>query len=325
MSRSMIILAALLGVVAAGLLIGLSQWSAQMDQTAHQDTRPIDTSGPSPVDATNTANNVADADTDNPPSSDDPDPVDNAQTTSPQTTQTESTTLPEPPTPHPVLGDPGAPVTIVEFAEFYCPYCAKFMWETFPQIEANYIETGKVRYVFRNWPVHGLIAIDAAVAGECAHDQDAFWAYSDEAFERVFPNRNLSNTQTLSMDELKDIAADIGLNMNAFNRCIDDYTAVSRQCRTDYESCQGETSDQNACNSALVACLEASDKFNDVMSDNRSLSDYVNALPPEDRGRADRLGTPTFFINNRLLVGAQPYSAFERLIEEELNRASSGP
>ena len=325
MSRSMIVLAAVLGILAAGLLIGLSQWSAQMEQTAHQDTQPIGASGPNPVDAANAADDVADEDTANPPSSDDPDLVNNAQTASRQTSGPEQTATPKPSTPHPVLGSPDAPVTIVEFAEFYCPYCAKFMWETFPQIEADYIETGKVRYVFRNWPVHGLIAIDAAVAGECAHDQGAFWTYSDEMFSRVFPNRNLSNTQYLDIDALKAVGTDVGLDTAAFNRCLDGYADVSSQCRAAYDGCQEETSDQDACNSALIACLRESPKFNTVMTDNQALSEFVNALPPDDRARADRLGTPTFFINNRLLVGAQPYSAFERLIEEELDRASSSP
>ena len=292
LSRTWIVATVVLAVAAAGLLIGLSQWSAHVNQTPDANEPSVHSERADP------ANGTA--------------PLDTAPTSGPST-------------PHPVMGDPDAPVTIVEFAEFYCPFCAKFMWETFPQIEAAYIETGKARYVFRNWPVHGMIAVDAAVAGECAHDQDAFWAYSDATFERVFPNRNLSNIQTLSMDELKEIAAEIGLNTTAFNRCLDGYAQLANQCRSAYESCQDRTSDSNACNAAFMACLEQSDKFTAVMADNQSLSDFVNALSPEDRGRADRLGTPTFFVNDRLLVGAQPYSAFERLIEEELNRASSGP
>jgi len=62
------------------------------------------------------------------------------------TTGDEPLAPPEPEAPaDPTLGDPDAPVTIIEFAEFRCPYCAKFMWATFPELEETYIKTGKVR------------------------------------------------------------------------------------------------------------------------------------------------------------------------------------
>ena len=106
----------------------------------------------------------------------------------------------------PTLGDPEAPVLIVEFAEFYCPYCAKFTWETFPKIEEDYIATGRVRYEFRNLVVHGEAALLAAVAGECAHDGGRFWSYLDRLFLEIFPGRNLYRRRELGVNDLVRLA-----------------------------------------------------------------------------------------------------------------------
>lgn len=82
-----------------------------------------------------------------------------------------------------VLGHPDAPVTIIEFTDLQCPYCARFATQTFPQIRRNYIDTGKVRYTSRDLPLpmHEF-AVSAAVAARCAGEQGRFWGYREALF-----------------------------------------------------------------------------------------------------------------------------------------------
>jgi len=174
-----------------------------------------------------------------------------------------------------------------------------------------------------------MASIESAVAAECAHDQHAFWTYADALFEQVFPEQNLSDSQHLETNDLKDLAGDIGdieLDAQAFHRCLDRYTSIASQCEQEFQACQSEnTSGADACNAAYVDCLAENPKFASVMDDRESLSALINDLPEDDQQRAEQIGTPTFFINGRLLIGAQPFSAFEEIIEEELERASSSP
>jgi predicted DsbA family dithiol-disulfide isomerase len=170
-----------------------------------------------------------------------------------------------------------------------------------------------------------MASIEAAIAGECAHDQDAFWAYSEALFDSIYPDRNLRNSQKLDPPALQDLAADIGLDTATFDRCVGNFESLASQCEREFRACQSETSDANACNAAYVDCLSQDPKFAAVMADREALSALIDDLPSEEQKRAERIGTPTFFINGRLLIGAQPFSAFERIIEEELDRASSSP
>lgn len=85
----------------------------------------------------------------------------------------------------PIKGNPDAPVTIVEFSDFQCPFCLRFYDQTLPLIEENYIKTGKVKMVYRDMPlqIHPN-AFPVHIAAECANDQGAFWEYHDLLFER---------------------------------------------------------------------------------------------------------------------------------------------
>jgi protein-disulfide isomerase len=103
----------------------------------------------------------------------------------------------------PVLGNPDAPVTLVEISDFQCPYCGKFARETFPQIKKEYIDAGKVKAVFKNFPLPAhTYAQKAAEAGECANEQGKFWEYQ----EKLFANQN-----ALSITDLKKYAQELGL------------------------------------------------------------------------------------------------------------------
>ncbi|MBA3468723.1 MAG: DsbA family protein [Herpetosiphonaceae bacterium] len=85
------------------------------------------------------------------------------------------------------LGDPNAPVTIIEYSDFQCPFCLRHVQQVFPELKAKYIDTGQVRYVFRNFiavPQH-YAAPAAAVASVCAAEQGQFWPFHDELFLTV--------------------------------------------------------------------------------------------------------------------------------------------
>ena len=76
----------------------------------------------------------------------------------------------------PMKGNPDASISIIEFSDFQCPFCAKFHETTLPQLEQNYISTGKVNFVYRDFPIQSIHpnAIPAALASECADDQGKF-------------------------------------------------------------------------------------------------------------------------------------------------------
>jgi len=116
----------------------------------------------------------------------------------------------------PAEGDPNAPVTIVEFSDFQCPYCAAFVKETLPKIRADYVETGKVKIYYRHLPLafHPQ-AKPLAIASECANDQGKFWEMHDKIFE------NSATINDSSVADHKNWAAELGLDTITFNNCVD--------------------------------------------------------------------------------------------------------
>ena len=86
----------------------------------------------------------------------------------------------------PFKGNSNAPVTIIEFSDFQCPFCSRFFQQTLPQIEKDYIDTGKVKFVYRDLPLDNLHpnARPAHIAAECADEQGKFWDYHDVLFEK---------------------------------------------------------------------------------------------------------------------------------------------
>jgi len=124
-------------------------------------------------------------------------------------------------------GEENAPVTIIEFSDFQCPFCGKFEAETVSQIEKNYVETGKVRFGYWHFAFLGQESLDAAEASECAADQDAFWQYHD----LLFKSQNGENKGAFAKDKLKEFAASLKLDTQAFNDCLDTgkYTQLVQQ------------------------------------------------------------------------------------------------
>jgi len=86
----------------------------------------------------------------------------------------------------PMKGNPDAKITIIEFADYECPFCGRFYFNTLPLIEENYIDTGLVNFVYRDFPIQSIHdnALPAALATECADDQDTFWPYHNMVFDK---------------------------------------------------------------------------------------------------------------------------------------------
>ena len=151
----------------------------------------------------------------------------NIQSSIIQTTQTTTSTQPER-TPiiqvslddDPLRGDENAPINLIEFSDFGCPFCAKFHQSTLPLIEENYIKTGKVKFIYRDFPILSLHpnAGIAAMSAECANDQGMFWQYHDYLFENQNSWQKLQSDD--AADTFKQYAAELNLNTENFNSCL---------------------------------------------------------------------------------------------------------
>lgn len=179
----------------------------------------------------------------------------------------------------PVLGRADAPVTIVEFSDYECPFCKRHYEQTYLQLKKDYIDSGKVKLVYRDLPLsfHDPLATTEAIAANCARDQGgdpSFYKYHSELFKRTKSNGN-----GLTKDDLYKIASDLGLNSGTFRSCLD------------------------------------TEKYKDEVKKDLADAQKIGAT-----------GTPTFFIGKSAdkeivgekLVGAQPYSVFQSIIDELL-------
>lgn len=114
----------------------------------------------------------------------------------------------------PLLGSKDAPLTIVEFADYQCPYCQRFYKETFPDLKKAYIDSGKVRFYVMNLPLidkhkNSLLAAQAA---QCAGEQGQFWQMH---------GRMAVTPEFLEMTNLIGNAAKLGMDLNAFSQCVE--------------------------------------------------------------------------------------------------------
>ncbi|MEK6819620.1 MAG: thioredoxin domain-containing protein [Nanoarchaeota archaeon] len=179
-----------------------------------------------------------------------------------------------------VLGNENAEVTIIEFSDYQCPFCRKFWTETYSQIKSEYIETGKVKLVFRDFPLTSIhpMAQASAESGECVREKGGDEAYF-KMHDKMFSEQNIldsglvsgqvTKTVVYTNDDLKDWAKEIGYDISS--------------------------------------CLDSGKYKSEVEADTR------------DAQKAGGSGTPYFVINGKVLSGAQPFSAFENIIQAELN------
>ncbi len=163
-----------------------------------------------------------------------------------------------------VKGSSDATVTIVEFSDYQCPFCVRFYKETLGQIDDQYIKTGKVKMIYRDFPlgIHQY-AQKAAEAAECAGEQNKYFEMHNKLFDKGVDG---------GVAAYKKYAGELGLNQGDFDSCID---------------------------SGQMAEEVAKDM--------------------QDGQRAGITGTPGFFINGKLVKGAQPFSVFKTEIDAALN------
>jgi protein-disulfide isomerase len=121
----------------------------------------------------------------------------------------------------PVLGEKNAKLTLVEFSDYQCPFCARHFNQTWPQLVSEYIETGKVRYVVRDFPLESMhpLAFKAAEAAHCAGEQGKYWEMH---------NRLLANQSALGAKNLPLHAQALGLDLPAFQQCLDSGKEAAR-------------------------------------------------------------------------------------------------
>lgn len=167
-----------------------------------------------------------------------------------------------------ILGNPAAPVTIVEFSDFQCPFCGRFFANTLSRLKETYVKQGKVKFIYRDFAFLGQESIGAAAGARCAGEQEKFWDYHDY----LFTHQAGENNGAFSIANLKKFGKEIGLNEADFNTCFD------------------------------------SKKYEEAIKND--VAQAKNLLKVD--------GTPTSFVNGREIIGAQPFSQFETLIQAAL-------
>jgi len=189
----------------------------------------------------------------------------------------------------PSWGPADAPVTIVEFSDFQCPYCSRFVSQAYPEIKQQY--EGKVRFVFRDFPLSSIHpwAEKGAEAAGCANEQGKFWEYHDAIFQNQTAITQTYQTAAAAqpadanaglaavVGTLKTTATDLGLDAAAFNQCLDSGSRA-QEVQKDYQD---------------------------------GISYQVQ-------------GTPAFFVNGLLVSGAQPFANFKTVIDAALQSGGGG-
>ena len=117
----------------------------------------------------------------------------------------------------PFLGKKDAKVTVVEFADYQCPFCEQWYKTVYSELKSKYIDTGKVKFFYQDFAFLGADSNTAAEAAHCAQEQGKFWEYHDY----LFSHQGQENTGWATADKQKGFAAAVGLNTSKFNQCLD--------------------------------------------------------------------------------------------------------
>lgn len=113
-----------------------------------------------------------------------------------------------------IRGRVDAPVTLIEYSDFTCGYCLKFFRDTWPKLQAKYVETGKLRFVYRDYPrADRGVGVEAAVAARCAGAQGRYWAMHDRLF---------GEGRRLDSEAFRSYARTIGLDQVVFAQCYEE-------------------------------------------------------------------------------------------------------
>jgi len=119
----------------------------------------------------------------------------------------------------PIIGNPNAPITVLEWGDYQCTFCFRFHESSLNILLAEYIDTGKVKLVFKDFPLNGPDSILAAEASYCAEDQGRYWAYHDE----LYTNWAGERTGWINYASLNKFAKSIDLEIEQFSSCLNDH------------------------------------------------------------------------------------------------------
>ena len=119
----------------------------------------------------------------------------------------------------PVMGNINAPITILEWGDYQCTFCYKFHQNTLDIINEDFIKTGKVKFIFKDYPLIGPDSKLAAEASYCAQDQEKYWKYHDE----LYKNWGGERTGWITRESLTKFAETVDLDIEKFNKCLDDH------------------------------------------------------------------------------------------------------
>jgi protein-disulfide isomerase len=170
----------------------------------------------------------------------------------------------------PVLGEEDAPVTMLAYEDFQCPFCKQFEEGAVPQIVENYVDSGQVKIVWKDRPLPNLHPWAEDATMECVYREggnDPFWTVKD----KIFANQDSISTSNVQ-SEIKQWASQEGVS-----------------------------------EAAVQSCLDNGNPMEEVNTDSKNGQ------------KLGASGTPTAYVNGEELVGAQPYSRFETVIEDALN------
>lgn len=179
----------------------------------------------------------------------------------------------------PVLGSQDSHITIIEFSDFECPFCSKFHQQTLPLLRQNYIDTGDVKLVYRDFPLSfHANAMIAHIASGCADEQNSFWDYHDILFDRQsqWQSNSLAGDDNIK-SQLIEYASELKLDITSFESCMESPYILQ--------------------------------EINQDISDAKSKK--VSGTPTFFIGTEQNGFTK--------LVGAQPYDSFKRIIDDTLN------
>ena len=119
----------------------------------------------------------------------------------------------------PILGNSNAPITILEWGDYQCTFCYKFHQNTLSMIQEDFINSGKVKLVFKDFPLNGPDSLLAAEASYCAEYQEKYWQYHDE----LYKNWGGERTGWVTRGSLDNFAMTVNLDLKEFNKCLDEH------------------------------------------------------------------------------------------------------
>jgi protein-disulfide isomerase len=186
------------------------------------------------------------------------------------------------------MGDPNAPVKLIEYADFQCPFCLRFSKDTEAQIVETYVATGKVYFEYDAVVVVGAESSRAAEGAYCAGDQGKFW----EMHDILFANQGAENSGAMNDTRIAAFAEHMGVDMPKFNECFSSGKYKSKVT--------GGMQD-------AIQKIHAASNFAEIVA----AQQYTTS----------GLSTPTFLINDKMVAGAQGFANFQQVIEAALAAA----